>query len=142
MIRFFLVFNRMGAVRLVKWYAPYTAAQKEKLKTDLHRLVCRRTANLTNVLEYKEYKIVYRPYAALFMCMCVDATDNEFAVLETIHLFVESMDLFFGKVRELDLLIGFHKVYALLDEFIVAGEVGECNKNVIVERMKQLEALD
>jgi hypothetical protein len=100
MIRFFLVFNRMGAVRLVKWYTPYSAAEKEKLKTDLHRLVVRRTARLTNVLEYKNYKIIYRPYAALFMCMCVDATDNEFAVLETIHLFVETMDLYFGMVRE------------------------------------------
>jgi hypothetical protein len=68
---------------------------------------------LTNVLEYKNYKIIYRPYAALFMCMCVDATDNEFAVLETIHLFVEIMDLYFEKVRELDLLLAFHKVYAL-----------------------------
>jgi len=142
MIRFFLVFNRMGQVRLVKWYTPYSSAEKEKLKTDLHRLVCRRTRGLTNVLEYKNYKIIYRPYAALFMCMCVDATDNEFAVLETIHLFVETMDLYFGKVRELDLLLAFHKVYALLDEFIVAGEVGEISKPLIVARMKALDALD
>ena len=135
MIRFFLVFNRQGSVRLVKWYTPYTEAEKEKLKTDLHRLVCRRSSNLTNVLEYKNYKIIYRPYAALYMCMCVDSTDNEFAVLETIHLFVEIMDLYFGKVREYDLLIQFHKVYSILDEFIVAGEVGECKKNIIVEIM-------
>jgi AP-2 complex subunit sigma-1 len=142
MIRFFLVFNRQGAVRLVKWYTAYSSAEKEKLKTDLHRLICRRTANLTNVLEYKNYKIIYRPYAALFMCMCVDPSDNEFAVLETIHLFVEIMDVYFGKVRELDLLLQFHKVYALLDEYIVAGEVEECNKQVIVGRAKQLDALD
>ena len=142
MIRFFIVFNRMGSVRLVKWYSPYTPAEKEKLKTDLYRLVCRRTANLTNVLEYKNYKIIYRPYAALFMCMCVDPSDNEFAVLETIHLFVEIMDIYFGKVKEMDLLVSFHKVYAILDEFIVAGEVGECNKQLIVNRMKQLDGLD
>jgi AP-2 complex subunit sigma-1 len=142
MIRFFLVFNRLGAVRLVKWYSAYTPAEKEKLKTDLHRSVCRRKPSLTNVLEYKNYKIIYRPYAALYFCMCVDATDNEFAVLETLHLFVETMDLYFGKVRELDLLVSFHKVYAILDEFIVAGEVGEFNKEVIVNRVKQLDALD
>jgi AP-2 complex subunit sigma-1 len=52
------------------------------------------------------------------------------------------MDLYFGKVRELDLLVSFHKVYAILDEFIVAGEVGEFNKQVIVNRVKQLDALD
>jgi hypothetical protein len=142
MIRFFLVFNRQGSVRLVKWYTAYSSAEKEKLKTDLHRLVCRRTARLTNVLEYKNYKIIYRPYAALFFCMCVDSNDNEFAILETIHLFVETMDNYFGKVRELDLLLSFHKVYALLDEFIVAGELGELSKPLITARMRQLDALD
>ena len=75
------------------------------------------------------------------MCMCVDPSDNEFSILETIHLFVEIMDQYFGKVRELDLLLNFHKVYAILDEYIVAGEVGECNKQVIVERMRQLDDL-
>lgn len=142
MIRFFIVFNRQGSVRIVKWYTPYSDSEKEKLKVDLHRLVCRRTSNLTNVLEYKNYKIIYRPYAALYMCMCVDASDNEFAILETIHLFVEIMDIYFTKVRELDLLVQFHKVYAILDEFIVAGEVGEINKEVIVNRMRYLDSLD
>lgn len=142
MIRFFIVFNRQGSVRIVKWYTPYSESEKEKLKVDLHRLVCRRTSNLTNVLEYKNYKIIYRPYAALYMCMCVDASDNEFAILETIHLFVEIMDIYFTKVRELDLLVQFHKVYAILDEFIVAGEVGEINKEVIVNRMRYLDSLD
>jgi AP-2 complex subunit sigma-1 len=142
MIRFFIVFNRQGNVRLVKWYTPYTESEKEKLKVDLHRLICRRTSNLTNVLEYKNYKIIYRPYAALFMCMCVDAADNEFSILETIHLFVEIMDIYFGKMREFDLLLQFHKVYAILDEFIVAGEIAESNKTIIVDRVKYPDSLD
>jgi AP-2 complex subunit sigma-1 len=32
---------------------------------------------------------VYRRYAGLFFCVCVDANDNELAYLEAIHLFVE-----------------------------------------------------
>ena len=32
---------------------------------------------------------MYRRYAGLFFCVCVDANDNELAYLEAIHLFVE-----------------------------------------------------
>ena len=43
--------------------------------------------NLKN--QFRNYKIVYRRYAGLFFCICVDANDNELAYLEAIHFFVE-----------------------------------------------------
>ena len=46
------------------------------------------------------------------------------------------MDQFFSNVCELDIVFHFNKVYALLDEFILAGEVQETSKKVILERMK------
>lgn len=141
MIHFFIVFNKQNNVRLVKWYKAYSPAEKEAIKNDLQQLLKNKKNQDTNVLEYRNHKIVFRPYAALFMCMCVDPTDNEFAVLETIHLFVEIMDRYFGKVRELDLLLKFYRVYAILDEFIVAGEVGDCNKDAIADRIKRLDAM-
>jgi hypothetical protein len=39
--------------------------------------------------QFQNYKVVYRRYAGLFFCVCVDANDNELAYLEAIHLFVE-----------------------------------------------------
>ena len=57
-------------------------------------------------------KIVYRRYAGLFFCACVDANDNELAYLEAIHFFVEVLDAFFGNVCELDLVFNFYKVSA------------------------------
>jgi len=53
---------------------------------------------------------VYRRYAGLFFCLCVDANDNELACLEAIHFFVEVLDVFFGNVCELDLVFNFYKV--------------------------------
>ena len=53
---------------------------------------------------------MYRRYAGLFFCACVDATDNELAYLEAIHFFVEVLDQFFGNVCELDLVFNFYKV--------------------------------
>jgi len=40
-------------------------------------------------MQFRNYKIIYRRYAGLFFCVCVDANDNELAYLEAIHLFVE-----------------------------------------------------
>lgn len=87
----------------------------------------------------------------------MDVTDNELAYLETIHLFVELLDKFFGSVCELDLgmrscpclcfganclvfvflslayspdrhcdsaVFNFHKVFGLLDEFMLVR--GDC----------------
>jgi Clathrin adaptor complex small chain len=65
---------------------------------------------LTFVVQFRNYKIVYRRYAGLFFCLCVDANDNELACLEAIHLFVEVLDAFFGNVCELDLVFNFYKV--------------------------------
>jgi Clathrin adaptor complex small chain len=44
--------------------------------------------------QFRNYKIVYRRYAGLYFCVCVDANDNELAYLEAIHLFVEILGAF------------------------------------------------
>lgn len=53
---------------------------------------------------------MYRRYAGLFFCVCVDNDDNELAYLEAVHFFVEVLDSFFGNVCELDIVFGFYKV--------------------------------
>jgi AP-2 complex subunit sigma-1 len=55
----------------------------------------------------------------------MDPEDNELSALECIHLFVEILDTFFKNVCELDLVFNFHKVYAILDEFCLGGELQE-----------------
>lgn len=78
--------------------------------------------------QFRSDKIVYRRYAGLFFCCCVDSNDNELAYLEAIHLFVEVLgmfpslltlifwtvtdrtDAFFQNVCELDLVFSFYKV--------------------------------
>jgi hypothetical protein len=40
------------------------------------------------------------------------------------------LDHYFGNVCELDLVFGFHKVYCILDEFIIGGEIQETSKKV------------
>ncbi|KAL7009564.1 AP-2 complex subunit sigma [Cystobasidiomycetes sp. EMM_F5] len=128
--RFFLCQNRQGKTRLSKWFQPYDDDEKGKLRGEVHRVVASRDSkHQSNFVEFKNYKLVYRRYAGLFFCLCVDQNDNELAYLEAIHLFVEILDSFFGNV------------YAVLDEVFLAGEIEETSKHVILNRLEYLESL-
>ncbi|KAJ5753092.1 hypothetical protein N7520_010009 [Penicillium odoratum] len=151
-----------GKTRLAKWYAPYSDEEKVKLKGEVrskltylsaqsptnavqvHRLVAPRDQKYqSNFVEFRRStKVVYRRYAGLFFCVCVDANDNELAYLEAIHFFVEVLDQFFGNVCELDLVFNFYKVYAILDEVFLAGEIEETSKQVVLTRLEHLDKLE
>lgn len=78
----------------------------------MHRLIAPRDQkHQSNFVEFRNTsRIIYRRYAGLFFCACVDTNDNELAYLEAIHFFVEVLDAFFGNVCELDLVFNFYKV--------------------------------
>jgi len=74
-----------------------------------------------------------------FFCMVLDPEDNPSAALESIHLFVEVLDHYFQNVRELDLVLNFWKVYAIVDEIFLAGEIMETSKKVVLTRITQID---
>lgn len=106
-----------GEVRSLQCTTPAittTVARTMLTATQVHRLVAPRDQKYqSNFVEFRRStKLVYRRYAGLFFCVCVDANDNELAYLEAIHFFVEVLDQFFGNVCELDLVFNFYKVCA------------------------------
>lgn len=140
-IRFFVLQNRQGKTRLSKWYVAIEEAEKRKIEGEVHRIVTSRDGKYTNFVEFKTHKLVYRRYAGLFFTLCVDVSDNELSYLEAIHLFVELLDRYFGNVCELDLVFHFQKVYQILDEYIMAGEVMETSQQVVLDRMHEIEKI-
>jgi len=50
------------------------------------------------------------------------------------------LDTFFGNVCELDLVFNFYKVYAILDEIFLAGEVQETSRGVVLGRLGEVFA--
>lgn len=96
----------------------------------------------SNFVEFQNSKVIYRRYAGLFFCVCVDEADNELFYLEAIHLFVEILDTYFRNVCELDLVFNFFKVYAILDEVFLAGEIEETSKKVVLDRLDELDELE
>ncbi len=69
----------------------------------------------------------------------IDSDDNELASLELIHLFVETLDKYFGSVCELDVVYNFYKVYTVLDELLVGGEIVETSKMNILKKLREIE---
>ena len=117
-------------------------AEKARIEAEVHRLVTARDKKYTNFIEYNSYKLIYRRYAGLFFTIAVDMADNELSYLETVHLFVELLDSFFSNVCELDIVFNFNKVYSILDEFMLAGEIQESSKREILDRVKFLEKME
>jgi hypothetical protein len=74
--------------------------------------------------------------------MGIDSNENELATLEFIHLFVEILDRYFGSVCELDVVYNFYKIYGIIDDLIIGGEMIETSKSLIVKKQKELELFD
>jgi len=104
--------------------------------------VVARDRKYTNFIEFNNFKLVYRKYAGLFFTVAVDMHENELSALEGIHLFVTLLDEYFSNVCELDIVFNFNKVYSILDEFILAGEIHETSLREIVTRMRDVEKLE
>mmetsp|Transcript_24186 Transcript_24186/g.40720 ORF Transcript_24186/g.40720 Transcript_24186/m.40720 type:complete len:147 (+) Transcript_24186:3-443(+) len=139
MIHFILLQNKQGKTRISKWYSPFEHEEKRRLESEIHRVLIRRPTKFSSFIEFRKYTLVYRRYAGLYFTLCVDPNDNELSYLEAIHLFVEILDKYFGSVCELDLVFGFYKVFALLDEFVCGGEIQETSKKIVMGRIRALE---
>lgn len=62
--------------------------------------------------------------------------------MQLIHLLVDSLDSYFTNVCELDIVFNFNKVYGIIDELVVGGEVAETSKTTVVNSIKMLEVED
>ena len=142
MIRYLLIQNKQGKTRLSKWYIPVEFEEQSRLEMEIHKLVSARDSRMTNFIEFSTYKLITRRYAGLFFTVAVDINDNELLTLETIHFLVETLDMYFKNVREVDIINNFYKVYEIMDNYIVAGEVMDVNKAEIITRIRELEKLN
>ncbi|KAF2285184.1 hypothetical protein GH714_038974 [Hevea brasiliensis] len=90
-------------------------------------------------VEHRNYKIVYRRYASLFFLVGVDNDENELAILEFIHLLVETMDRHFGNVCELDIMFHLEKAHFMLEEMVMNGCVVETSKSNILAPVQLMD---
>ncbi|ODQ82730.1 hypothetical protein BABINDRAFT_30589 [Babjeviella inositovora NRRL Y-12698] len=142
-IQFIIVMNRQGRTRLAKWYDLYSNKEKSLITGQVHKLISTRdTKHQSNFVEFQGNKLVYRRYAGLFFIVSIAIHDSELAYLELLHFMVEILDLYFENVCELDLVFNFYKVYAILDELYLAGEIQETSRDKVLQRLAYLDKLD
>ncbi|XP_076798013.1 AP-4 complex subunit sigma-1 isoform X2 [Arvicanthis niloticus] len=102
MIKFFLMVNKQGQTRLSKYYEHVDINKRALLETEVSKSCLSRSSEQCSFIEYKDFKLIYRQYAALFVVVGVNDTENEMAIYEFIHNFVEVLDEYFSRVSELD----------------------------------------
>ncbi|XP_072478618.1 AP-4 complex subunit sigma-1 [Notamacropus eugenii] len=141
MIKFFLMVNKQGQTRLSRYYERVEINKRTVLEADVIRTCLARSKEQCSFIEYKDFKLIYRQYAALFIVVGINETENEMAVYEFIHNFVEVLDMYFSRVSELDIMFNLDKVHIILDEMVLNGCIVETNKARILAPLLILDKM-
>ncbi|XP_030415206.1 AP-4 complex subunit sigma-1 isoform X4 [Gopherus evgoodei] len=126
MIKFFLMVNKQGQTRLSRYYE--------------HVEIHKRTMLEAEVIKN---------------CLSRSREQNEMAVYELIHNFVEVLDRYFSRVSELDvsfpvsplihlsfsIMFNLDRVHIILDEMVLNGCIVETNKNRILAPLFVLDKM-
>ncbi|KAM9842883.1 AP-4 complex subunit sigma-1 isoform 2-T2 [Aulostomus maculatus] len=98
MITFVLMVNRQGQTRLSRYYQPVELSRRAALEADVVHCCLSRKKDQCSFVEYKDFKLVYRQYAALYIVVGVTDVENELSIYELVHNFVEVLDKYFSHV--------------------------------------------
>ncbi|KFV04496.1 AP-4 complex subunit sigma-1 [Tauraco erythrolophus] len=128
MIKFFLMVNKQGQTRLSRYYEHVEINKRTMLEAEVIKNCLSRSKDQCSFIEYKDFKLVYRQYAALFVVVGINETENEMAVYELIHNFVEVLDKYFSRV----IMFNLDRVHIILDEMVLNGCIVETNRTRIL----------
>ncbi|XP_074145680.1 AP-4 complex subunit sigma-1 isoform X2 [Sminthopsis crassicaudata] len=141
MIKFFLMVNKQGQTRLSRYYEHIEINKRTILEADVIKTCLSRSKEQCSFIEYKDFKLIYRQYAALFIVVGINETENEMAVYEFIHNFVEVLDMYFSRVVSLIIMFNLDKVHIILDEMVLNGCIVETNKARILAPLLILDKM-
>ncbi|GKT18997.1 Adaptor protein complex, sigma subunit like protein [Aduncisulcus paluster] len=136
---------------MTKWYNSFGSVddskmtlskQRAKLIREVSQRVLTRSVRLSNVVEWRGMKLIYKKFAALYFVFCCSNEDNELLMLQLIRTYVEILNDYFGTVSELDLVYNFDKAHCVLDELVCGGKIQESSKNAVLRAVKAHEAVE
>eukprot|EP00010_Vexillifera_abyssalis_P009530 CAMPEP_0201548558 /NCGR_PEP_ID=MMETSP0173_2-20130828/5097_1 /ASSEMBLY_ACC=CAM_ASM_000268 /TAXON_ID=218659 /ORGANISM="Vexillifera sp., Strain DIVA3 564/2" /LENGTH=117 /DNA_ID=CAMNT_0047957981 /DNA_START=194 /DNA_END=547 /DNA_ORIENTATION=+ len=109
------------------------------MEADIVRKCLSRSERQCSFMEYEEHKVVYRRYASLFFIIGADKKENELALLEFIHLIVETYDAYFENVCELDIMFNLEKAHMILNEAVMNANIVETNKLNLLQPLQLID---
>ena len=62
MIKFLLVINRQGKVRLHKWYTTHSLKERERIIREITNVILKRSSTVSNFIEWRDSTLVYRRF--------------------------------------------------------------------------------
>uniref|UniRef100_A0AC35UBS6 AP complex subunit sigma n=1 Tax=Rhabditophanes sp. KR3021 TaxID=114890 RepID=A0AC35UBS6_9BILA len=131
MIQFMVGFETTGAIIFQKWFEAYNFIEKKMYLRDIWATVSNRSASMCSIIEYKNFKIVYKRYHGMFMACAISAEDNELIILEAMDFFIECFASLFPGCSAVTLSLQFNTAYHVLDEIFLAGQVQETDRRTI-----------
>ncbi|XP_030574136.1 AP-4 complex subunit sigma-1 isoform X2 [Archocentrus centrarchus] len=137
MIKFVLMVNRQGQTRLSRYYHPVELSRRAALEADVVRCCLSRKKDQCSFVEYKDFKLVYRQYAALYIVVGITDSENELSIYELVHNFVEVLDKYFSRV----IMFNLDRVHVILDEMIQNGHIVETNKSRILAPLTAIDKM-
>ncbi|XP_073205053.1 AP-4 complex subunit sigma-1 isoform X2 [Lepidochelys kempii] len=75
MIKFFLMVNKQGQTRLSRYYEHVEIHKRTMLEAEVIKNCLSRSKEQCSFIEYKDFKLVYRQYAALFIVVGISETE-------------------------------------------------------------------
>ncbi len=141
MIKAVVILNNTGKVRLLRVYEEFAnELQEDQLIKELFSKAVERKTNSSNFIIEKvvlkdAYTVVCRQYATLYIMIICNEHENELALLDFMHIFVEVLDKLFADVCELDILYNPEKINYILDELIVDGNVVQTSLKEAVDNL-------
>ncbi|XP_072320363.1 AP-4 complex subunit sigma-1 isoform X1 [Eucyclogobius newberryi] len=136
MIHFLLMVNRQGQTRLSRYYSHVKLNLRQNLETEVVQRCLSRNKDQCSFVEFQDYKLVYRQYAALYIVVGITDDENELSIFEMIHNFVEVLDKYFSRI-----MFNLDRVHIILDETIQNGHIVETNKSRILAPLSAIDKI-
>uniref|UniRef100_A0A3Q2QC46 AP complex subunit sigma n=1 Tax=Fundulus heteroclitus TaxID=8078 RepID=A0A3Q2QC46_FUNHE len=140
MIKFVLMVNQQGQTRLSKYYDPVELSRRAALEAVVVRCCLSRSKHECSFVEYNDFKLVYRQYAALYVVVGITHSENELSIYELIQNFVEVLDKYFSRVVS-SIMFNLDSVHIILDEMIQNGHIVETNKSRILAPLTAIDKM-
>uniref|UniRef100_UPI00358ED54D AP-4 complex subunit sigma-1-like n=1 Tax=Myxine glutinosa TaxID=7769 RepID=UPI00358ED54D len=139
MMKFWFVVNRQGQTRLTRYFEFVEENKRAALEKDVVTVCLAQPPRQCSFVEYKDFRLIFRCYASVVCIVGIDEDENELAIYELIQNFVETLDKYFNRVCELDILFHLDKVHVILEETVMGGQVLETNNARILSLLHQMD---
>ena len=138
MIKFFIIANRHGQIRLAQYYSERPSLEeRQQLENEVIRQCISRNDNMSFTFDLQIIKIVYKRYNSIYCIAGIDNDSNELEILSFFDFYFSVLNEFYGEINESSIIYNEAQSYAALNEIILDGEIVEVSKAQILKTLNE-----